>query len=102
MDQTEYARAQAAIIREYVEGKLGPILERMAGFESRVKFFESRALHYSGVYQRALGYKRNAAVTHGGALWVAIQDVEPGAIPGKGDGWQLAVKSAPPTQECSK
>ncbi|RJT32106.1 hypothetical protein D3227_27280 [Mesorhizobium waimense] len=50
---------------------------------------------YKGVYQRALPYSKGAMVTHDGSLWVSLQDVQEGTLPGSNPtSWQLAAKGA--------
>jgi hypothetical protein len=54
---------------------------------------------YKGVFQRALPYRRGSQVTHAGALWVALDDVPKGIVPGfNPDLWQLASKGAKPVK----
>jgi hypothetical protein len=69
---------------------------RIDELEMRIKFLEAqptdKGLHYEGVWSGLTNYAKNAAVTHGGSLWIA-KSANVSCRPGHGDGpWQLAVK----------
>ncbi len=85
-------KALAPVIRQYVSDTVAPLLKRIGELEQRVSEAETRGLEFCGVYQRAAAYKRGAAVTAAGSLWIAIRDVEPGHEPGESRRWVLAVK----------
>lgn len=68
---------------------------RFQELEERVLAIEEHATRFAGVHQRSQPYQKGSLVIHGGALWCALRNVEPGIVP---DGsspadWQLAVKT---------
>ncbi len=65
---------------------------QIAKLEQRIEELESSGLKYCGTHQCSMDYRKGHATTFEGALWVATRDVSV-ERPGRGDGWQLAVKS---------
>lgn len=72
-------------IKAYIERLIAPLKQRIAELEAR-------GIEYRGTYQRALSYRRGALVTNDGSMFAALRNIAEGEMPGKSDGWQLAVK----------
>jgi hypothetical protein len=63
----------------------------ITNLRERVEAIErAGALAYDGVYEPGKAYRRGAAVTHQGSLWIAMLDTT--SRPGASDDWRLAVK----------
>ena len=84
--------AVAAGVKEYVPRTIAPLAERVTTLEARLADIESAGVKYCGIYQRAQDYFRGSMVTEGGSLWAATRDVKASEVPGRSEGWQLAVK----------
>jgi hypothetical protein len=67
-------------------------LAHIKALETRLVEIEQKGVEYKGIYQRALTYRRGSLTTFDGSMFVALRDVAENETPGKGDGWQLAVK----------
>jgi hypothetical protein len=83
--------ALADVIAESVKAVIAPVLVRIKALETAPK-----SLDYQGVWQRAVGYRRNQGATHKGSLWMCLEDgrgIEPGSAPAV---WQLAQKEDAP------
>ncbi len=63
----------------------------VADLKATLATLETRGLQYRGTYQRADEYRTGDAVTHAGALWIALQATR--ESPGKNGAWQLAAKA---------
>jgi len=93
-DGAELGKEIVALVKGYVERQNAALITRIEALEKAIA--EERAkpkgMAYRGVHQRAMSYAQGDAVTHAGALWVALRAVEPGQKPGESDSWQLAAK----------
>ena len=91
----EMGRGVAEIIRDAIT----PLRERIAALEEKLAAAEERladCLCYRGTYSAFTRYVRGDTITHGGALWSAIREIETGR-PGDADsGWVLVAKSPQP------
>jgi len=78
----------AAGVRDYIGGALKPLVERISALEQAQT--KSLADSYKGAWLPGR-YARGALVTHGGSLWLAVEDAE--GKPGGSPAWRLIVKS---------
>src|SRR5690606_34862369 len=85
-----------AASHDYVNDALADLVAalkvKLDAMQARLDALEGRGLEYLGTHQRAQPYRRGSAVTHDGSLFIAVRQVAEGEVPGKSDGWQLAVK----------
>lgn len=79
------------VVADGMKAAVQPLREELDAL--KLEREKSASMRFHGVHQRALDYPRGAAVTHGGALWLAVRDVSAGEQPGTADAWQLAVKA---------
>ncbi len=78
----------AAGVHDYIGKALKPLVQRIVALEQR----ETKTLadSYRGVWLPGR-YTRGCLVTHGGGLWIAVEDAE--GTPGSSTAWRLIVKS---------
>lgn len=66
---------------------------RVTGLEERLAALETRVdagLEYLGTHEHGKAYRRNAAVTHDGNIWISMRETR--QRPGDGPDWKLAVR----------
>lgn len=69
------------------------VLDEVKALRDRIAELEANGARFRGVYQRAADYRRGDQVTHRGSLWVALDAVPEGSLPGEHPTlWQLAAK----------
>jgi hypothetical protein len=83
--------------REFKEknlsARLGQLEKRHESLGERIAAVEESGTRYSGVYQRANGYRRGEWVGYDGSGWVALSDVQPLEQPGASPKWQLVIRA---------
>lgn len=77
-----------AHLHGYIGQALRPLHERIKALEERPT--ETLADAYRGAWLPGK-YARGCLVTHGGSLWLAVEDAE--GKPGGSPAWRLVVKS---------
>src|SRR5262245_49880018 len=93
LDQQPWVQGVALFVADTIKVATEPLQKEIDKLRARVAELEtSSVLKYSGVYQKALQYKRGDAVTFDGSLHIAVADVKPGEMPMQSPAWQLAVK----------
>lgn len=92
MTPTEALAATAESVASLTELVLS-IADEVAKLKARLNDEDRHPVEYRGVFQEHVSYARNALVTHGGGLWIAL--LKTAARPGEaGAGWKLIVKAA--------
>ena len=77
-------------LQKYTDEGDAALAKRIDALEARMVDIQERGIRYRGVFQRADDYQRGDVCTHAGSLWIATDATR--QTPGKGSGWQLAVK----------
>lgn len=81
--------------------------ERAEAIEARLAEIERRTLadSYKGIWDADETFARGDLVTHGGSLWIALQDVsgyKPGSDNGSARVWQLVVKRGKDVRDAAR
>lgn len=90
MDIKQMIESMARVVNKVLE----PMRADVKALGARVAALEAANAEkaYFGVYDGDSGYRKHNMVTHGGSMWVALEDAPAGTRPGESDEWQLAVK----------
>lgn len=83
-------RAELKAMADALVSVVRPMKSELKDLRERIEALEAHPLKYLGTYERGQMYAKNAVVTHGGSMWIALRPTQ--QIPGPGDGWQLCVK----------
>lgn len=88
-------RALIRAVGKTLNAQLDEAADALRALRLRVEALESRSIAdaYKGVYDAEAGYRRGEMFSHGGALWLALNDAEPGERPGKSAAFRLILKS---------
>lgn len=68
------------------------IAQGVAPLAARLDEVEARGLEYRGQYERGQTYRRGAAVTYSGSLFIAMADTLSTDVPEASPAWRLACK----------
>jgi len=87
------ARGMAPAIRAAIAAATQPLHDQIASLTDRVAEAESKGIEYHGVWAPG-AYRRGAAVTWGGSLFIAMTATKskPGESGEDSRAWKLAVK----------
>src|SRR5262245_45233614 len=93
-DGKEFGREVVENIRDFVDRSHADLVARIQELERRVETLSETAMVYSGIFSRALAYRRGQAVSHGGSLWLCLYDCQ-GDVPGSDPSlWLMVAKGS--------